>query len=161
MSWTPFILLAVGLLLIFIEFFLPGGIMGIAGGVVLLVSIVFFALETESAWATFLYVVGILVVVGVLVRYALWRIKKGKAKGIFLNTVQEGYFASEFDKKLIGKKGEALSDLKPSGHIFVEGKRYQAVAKMGYILKGSRIEVMGGEGAHLIVKMIEEKGREQ
>ena len=79
--------------------------------------------------------------------------KKGKFKGIFLNTAQNGYVASEFAKELIGKKGEAISDLKPAGHILVEGKRYQAVAKIGYIEMGSSIEVIGGEGAHLIVKV--------
>ncbi|MCH9625917.1 MAG: hypothetical protein S4CHLAM123_11020 [Chlamydiales bacterium] len=157
MSLTPFILLVVGLLLIFLEFFLPGGIMGIFGGLVLIVSVVFFGMESESVLWTLLYALGLIIIVGFLMRYALWRIRNGKAKGIFLNTVQEGYVASAWDKELIGKRGEALSDLKPAGHILVEGKRYQAVAKMGYIIKGTAIEVIHGEGAHLVVKKIEDK----
>ena len=130
--------------------------MGVAGGVMVIVSIVLFAIDSESAISVILFALGSLFLVGFLFRFALWRIKTGKAKGIFLNTAQEGYTASEFDKELIGKGGEALSDLKPAGHILVEGKRHQAVSKMGYVTKGSKIEVVGGDGAHLIVKKKEE-----
>ncbi|MFZ0565557.1 MAG: NfeD family protein [Chlamydiales bacterium] len=160
MTATPFIFLGIGLLLIFLEFFLPGGVMGIAGGVFLVVSIVFFSIQTESAIALILYIVGIVLLLVFLIKFSLWRIRTGRAKGIFLNTAQEGYVASQFAKELIGKKGKALSDLKPAGHILVEGKRYQAVSKSGYIVKESEIEVVGGEGAHLVVKLIQTKEKE-
>ncbi len=156
MTWTPFLFLGLGFLLIFLEFFLPGGIMGIAGAIFLIVSVVLFTMQSSSLVATVLYILGVVFLVLMLIRYALWRIRTGRAKGIFLSTVQEGYVASSFDKELIGKKGEALSDLKPSGHIVIEKKRYQAVAKVGYVVKGSKIEVIGGDGAHLIVKKIED-----
>lgn len=152
MNWIPFLLLGIGLLLIFLEFFLPGGIMGGVGGVLVLVSIVYFGVQAKSAISVVLFALGALFFVGLLIRFAIWRIRHGKVKGIFLNSVQEGYVASEFSKELIGKEGEALSDLKPSGHILIEGKRYQAVSKVGYLVKGTKIKVVGGEGAHLIVK---------
>lgn len=159
MKFTPYILLIVGLFLVFLEFFVPGGIVGAIGGVVLIVSIVFFALNSTSALWTIVYTLSIFVFLAFIVKYALWRIKHGKVKGIFLNTIQEGYFASEFPKELIGKEGEALSDLKPSGHIQIEGKRYQALSKMGYIVKGTKVKVIGGQGAHVIVIVIEGKKR--
>lgn len=81
--------------------------------------------------------------------------KTGKAKGFFLDSAQEGYVASSFEKELVGKQGEALSDLKPAGHILIEGKRHQALSKMGYLVKGTKIEIIGGQGAHLIVKKVE------
>ena len=153
MTATPFILLGVGFLLIFLEFFLPGGIIGVAGGVFVVLSIVFFSIQTESFVALTVYIIAVIALLAALVKFSLWRIRKGKVKGIFLNTVQEGYVASEYPKELIGKQGKALSDLKPAGHILVEEKRYQAVSKTGYIVKGSKIEVIGGEGAHLVVKL--------
>ena len=154
----PYLLVLVGLLMIFFEFFLPGGIMGMAGGLLMAVGIVLFAIQTNSAWMAIVFAV---VAVGLLVglaRFALWRIKTGRgSKGIYLSTDQEGYMASEFAKEYIDKSGEALSDLKPSGHILVEGKRIQAVSKVGYIHKGSKIKVVGGEGAQLIVKQKDEE----
>ena len=154
MSWTPFILMAVGMLLIFLEFFFPGGILAVIAGASLLASIVIFALEAQSFLWTFLYIIGVGVLLTLVIHLTTRRILKGKFKGIFQNDDQSGYVASFYDKELIGKRGEALSDLKPSGHILVEGKRYQAVLNAGYLEKGSPIEVIGGEGAHLIVKEI-------
>lgn len=156
--WMPFIFLGIGLLLIFSEFFLPGGIMGIAGGVLLVLSIVFFAIQSDSLVAVIIFTVVSIVLFGVLVKFALWRIKRGKGgKGLYLDTAQEGYVASKFDGTLIGKRGSALSDLKPAGHVLIEGRRYQAVSKLGYVLKGTSVEVIGGEGAHIIVKPISEE----
>ncbi len=154
MSWIPFILLAIGLLLLFLEFFFPGGILAVIAGGSILASIVLFALETQSFLWTSLYILGVVIFVAVLIKLTMRRILKGKFKGIFQNDDQSGYVASFYDKEMIGKRGETLSDLKPSGHILVEGKRYQAVLKSGYLEKGSPIEVIGGEGAHLIVKEI-------
>ena len=42
------ILAIIGLLLIFIEFFVPGGILGVTGGILLVGSVIFFALLEES-----------------------------------------------------------------------------------------------------------------
>ena len=156
MNFTPYILLATGLILIFLEFFLPGGVLGIAGGVLVLLSVVVFAMQVTSGLYVFLYAAGCVLFVGLLILYTIQRIKKGKVKGIFLNTEQKGYYASAFDKSLVGKRGKALTDLRPAGHILVEGKRYQAVSITGYLEKGTPIEVVGGEGAHLRVKHIEE-----
>lgn len=149
---TPYIVLFFGYLLIFLEFFLPGGVVGMAGGVLVVVSIVVFAVQAESLLAVILYILGAGFFTGLLFKFALWRIRRDKTSGIYLNSDQEGYFASSYEKELIGKEGEALSDLKPSGHILVEGKRVQAVSKVGYLQKGTKIQVVSGEGAHYIVK---------
>ncbi|MCB1181127.1 MAG: serine protease [Chlamydiia bacterium] len=149
------ILAIIGLLLIFIEFFVPGGILGVTGGILLVGSVILFALQTESFLAFILFFVIVIVILGVLIKFALWR--KKKKKGIYLSNDQEGYSASSYDKEMIGKEAKTLSDLKPSGHIVVEGKRLQAVSKTGYVDKGIKVMVIGGQGAHLIVKKMEGK----
>lgn len=151
----PFLFLAIGFLLIFFEFFLPGGILGIAGGALIILSVIFFSLQANSAWMVILYVAVTIVLLIVLTKAILWRMRSKKGGGIFLDTAQEGYVASHFDKELIGQQGVALSDLKPAGHILVNGKRVQAVSKMGYLKKGTKIEVISGDGAHLIVRRID------
>jgi len=147
-----FVLLAIGLILIFLEFFLPGGIIGAAGSILLLLSIAFFSMNSDSLTAIILYIIAVVVVVIVLIKFALWRIKKsGPKKSIFLQSDQEGFIASGFEKEYIGKQAVAFTDLKPAGHIVVEKKRVQAVSKAGYIIKGTEVMVIGGDGAHLIV----------
>ncbi len=154
----PFLLLGGGLLRIFVEFYLPGGIMGVAGSLLVVASIGLFGTQTKSPFALGAFIVLAAVLVGGLIRFALWRLKKGKGpKSISLNTNQEGYVASVFAQEYVGKEGEALSDLKPSGHIQIEGKRFQAVSKVGYVYKGTKVLVVGGEGAHLYIKTIKEQ----
>jgi membrane-bound ClpP family serine protease len=152
---SPYLLLLIGLLLILLEFYLPGAVMGIAGVCIIIASIVLFAMEGESALATALFVFLAIASIAAVVKFALWQIRRtGKNKTIFLDDDQEGFQASSYDEVAIGKKGVALSDLKPSGFVFVDGKQRQAVSRAEYIVKGSDIEVIGGQGACLIVKRI-------
>ena len=147
-----FLLLFVGLLLIFLELYLPGAVLGIFGGILVIASIVFFAVQSHTVLPVILFIALSIILVSGVIWLGLWRIKH-KGKGIYLNTDQEGYLASTFEKEFIGKSGVAISDLGPSGHILVEGKRLQAVSKTGYIEKGAEVIVIGGEGAHLVVKI--------
>ncbi len=38
------------------------------------------------------------------------------------------------------------------GHISIEGKQYSALSQSGYIVKGEKVTVIGGEGDTLIVR---------
>ena len=150
---TPFIFLILGLLLILMEFFLPGAILGVSGGILVIASIVLFAMEANSVWWVVLYVIGVVVVLIYLVKFALWNIRTAKpSRSIYLNSDQEGFVASSFDASAIGKTGVVVTDLKPGGHILVDGKRQQAISQSGYITKGTEVIVLGGQEESLIVK---------
>ena len=148
------LLLLLGLFLIFLEFFLPGGIMGTAGALALVGSVVVFALDASSPLLVLGYVILVAAALTLLIKFALWRVRSGKAgRSVYLHTDQEGYKTFTFDEEAVGKEGVAQSDLKPSGFVKVQGKRHQAVAKTGYINKGSPITVTEGRGAYLVVKL--------
>jgi len=157
MMWAMLILI-VGLLLIYLEFYLPGGVMGVAGGLILLGNIVVFSLSSESPLFVVIIIITTLVGVVAVAKIALWRIRSAKPEdSIYLEGDQEGFKASEYAEDIVGMEGVAASNLRPSGHIVVESKKYQAVSKSGYISKGSKIIVSGGEGAHLQVKCIKKE----
>jgi membrane-bound serine protease (ClpP class) len=140
-----------GYALLYLEFFLPGIIMGLFGGVLIASGAVLFLLEGAGFLWSFAY---ILLSVGMAIftcRLALRHIKKRRGS-YYLTDDQEGYVGVEFDKTLIGRSGEVATDLRPSGHISIEGNRYQAVAEMGYITKGSAVDIIGGRSGHLIVR---------
>lgn len=150
---TPFLLLLLGLFLILLEFYLPGAIMGILGTLALLAAIVLFASQTDSLMALFLFMIGTAVSVGLLIRFALWRIKHAKPEySIYSDKDQEGYRASHYDKTTIGKTGTVSTDLKPGGYILIEGKTYPAISISGYIPKGEQAVVMGGQEQSLLVR---------
>lgn len=150
---NPFTLLLIGLAMIFLEFYIPGAIMGIMGGLIVLTSLVLFAYTSTSPWYVALYTIMTLVSLVALVRFALWRIPRAKQGfSIYSGKDQEGYVASHFDKSVIGKKGVVLSDLKPGGYILIDNKQHQALSTEGYIVKGTVVVVIGGEEESLIVK---------
>lgn len=138
------------LVLIYLEFFVPGAVLGILGGVGFFLSILLFIWESANLWQIIIFIVLIIILLVLTIKMALWKLKQKPA--MFAKEEQSGYLASEFDRELIGKSGEALTDLKPSGHISLEGKRHQAVSESLYIKKGESVKIIGGEGARLIVR---------
>ncbi|MBI2812490.1 MAG: hypothetical protein HYX67_16920 [Candidatus Melainabacteria bacterium] len=142
----------IGITLIYVEFFVPGAVLAVMGTLLILVSlgIVFV---NESILVGIISLVGVLAAVSITCRLALWQIRRSKPRADFYHGEdQEGYTASVFDTTLIGKEGTAASELKPAGHITVDGKTLQALSESGFIDKGSTIHVVGGKGSHLIVK---------
>lgn len=151
---TPIILYFLGLLLILIEFYLPGAIMGTLGGIALLASI-FLLAQTQAWWIVLLFTSVVIISVILLVRFALWRIVHAKpGQSIYLREDQEGYQASSFDEATIGKVGLVMSDLKPGGYIIIDGKQHQAISLTGYVVKDEKVIVVRGQEESLIVKSI-------
>jgi membrane-bound ClpP family serine protease len=147
--WT---LALLGLFLIFLEFFLPGAVMAIGGGILLLASLFFFHMENKAFFDFFIFFLSLIFLVFVVIAFALYRIKATAKNGtIYLEGDQEGFVASSYPEELVGKIGLADTDLKPSGHILVDGQRFHAVSKIGYIDRLTPIKILGGRGSHLIV----------
>ncbi len=144
-----------GLTLIYTEFFLPGVILGVLGGGLIVSSI--FMLAYQKMSLTFVIVYSVISISLVIITTYLALKKVKKSKDIFLNEDQSGFQASEFNKKLIGKTAEAATDLKPSGHIYINDNYYVASSKKDYIKKGEKIKIIAGEGAHLIVQLFKKE----
>lgn len=154
----PFLLIFLGLILILVEFYLPGGIIGILGGISIVSGIILFASETSSLIALLLFIVGTAVAVGFVIQFAIWRIKHTKPQySIYSSADQEGYVASTYDKSLVGKTGIVSTDLKPGGYIVVEGKQHPAISLSGYISKGEHVLIVGGQEQSLMVNLMKKE----
>lgn len=155
----PLVLLLIGLLLIFLEFYLPGAVMGTAGSLLILASLFLAAIQFQSLWLiAIFFILTCFSVIGII-KYALWKIPR--SKNIYLKSDQEGYVASAYDKSAIGKKAVVLSDLKPGGYILIDGKQEQAISESGYISQGEEVTVVRGEGESLIVIKSERSKNEE
>ena len=150
---TVWLLLFLGLLSLLIEFYLPGILMGVIGGIMIVASVIFFGIESQSALETFLYLIFVVVLVGLLINFAMWLIRRSAPNhSIYSDAHQSGFQATSFDKELIGKRGVVVTDLKYGGYIIVEGKRVQAISQNIYLPKGTHVLVIGGQEDSLIVK---------
>jgi membrane-bound serine protease (ClpP class) len=144
--------------MIYFEFYLPGGVMGGTGALLILGALFLFIVESDSLLFTAIFFATAVVLVALTIKLALYRISRSDPKdGLYSFQDQEGFIASNWDRDAVGKRGVVSSDLKPGGHILLEGKRVQALSKSGYLQKGTTVEVIGGEGESLIVKLVKEE----
>lgn len=148
---TAILLLALGLLMIFLEIFLPGGILAVIGGVLILASIIFFSIQAKSLIPISIFILTAFLLLWLVVKFGVWIIKKRGRR----HTQPKKSVTDAFAQEKIGKKGVALTDLKPSGYVFVDGNRFSAISKGGYISKGQKIQVIGGKAAQLTVELSE------
>ncbi len=152
------ILLLIGFLLIFIEFYLPGAIMGITGGILVFTALMMFVMENNSPLLIFLAVFGVVISLVLIVKFAIWRIRTAKPDhSIYSASNQEGFQACSYDSSMIGKVGVVVTDLKPGGHILIEGQRLQAISQNNYLVKGTEVLVVGGQEQSLVVKPFKDK----
>ena len=65
---------------------------------------------------------------------------------------KEGFVSQSTDlSELVGKTGKTITDLRPSGTVEVEQKRYDSISKDGFIEVGTVVEVIGAEVSHIEV----------
>ncbi len=156
------LLLAAGIILVLLEIFVfPGfGLAGLSGAGLIMLSLFFslvgnmprrqdFTAATQTLGWTFLFTVAL---GAILVRYLP---KSRLFRRISMSAVQssgDGYAPSGTGSALLGKKGIAISDLRPAGKADIDGLRVDVVSEGGYIEKGSEVEVTEVYGARVVVR---------
>ena len=148
------LLLAGGVMLILAEFFLPGLVCGVAGAMMIIGAMTWTALEHPETAVPIITGEAIAVLVALcLGLFTMFR--TGGFTGLTLKTaqnVEEGYVNVPTDKALVGKTGAALTPLRPSGTIQVEGRRLDAVTGGVFIEKGGAVLVVEVHGNRIVVE---------
>ena len=155
--WITVILFVAGIALIVSEFVVPGAILGVLGGLLLIAS-------TAYGWYTFpqygvfialaeLAGLGASILVGMYLmantRVSAFMTQRGEM------SAEAGYLAPMEDPALIGQEGEAFTYLRPAGWIMVAGRRVDAVSEGHFIEKGTRVRVIDVEGHRVVVEPLE------
>jgi len=140
-----------GLLLVFTEVFVPGGVLGVIGGILLLVGIV-GAFEKSLAWGSVLFAV--VAVFGGIGFYCWVTYFPNSRMGrkIILDT--NGHDWHGFDdakQELVGKEGVAHSKLRPAGIATIDGQRIDVVTRGEMIKRRAAIRVIEVEGNKVTV----------
>lgn len=155
-------IIGVGLLIVEI-FIIPGfGIFGVLG-ILLIIGSLFLGLISDFPLVDWSMIqmatiqLALALVLSIVVIYFLLRFLP-KTK-IWNNLVlqknideKSGYTAEQITKELYGKKGEALTDLRPSGMALIDGKRIDVVTNGEYLEKGTKIVVTFEEGSKVVVE---------
>ena len=148
------IVLIIGMILIGVEFFLPGfGYPGICGIICTLAGI-FLTGKDMSERLTVGIITIVIIVVMLVISIILFNSKKVKSP-LKLDTDLQGknLFLEEQDMEyLIGKKGCALSDLKPAGKGEFDGVKLDILSSGYYIKKGQALVITGIKNNRIIVE---------
>ncbi|MCP4653834.1 MAG: hypothetical protein GY856_00295 [bacterium] len=146
------VLLAVGYILLLLEVFVPGGVLGILGGVAILYGC-YLAFGMSTAWGM-TAVAGSVVVALVSVRLFL---RSRMGKGLVLEEREsEGWKApDERLAELVGQAGRTLTPLRPTGLAEIDDRRIDVVADSEFIGVGVAVRVSEVEGRRVVVEPTE------
>ena len=146
-----FTLLLAGFVLIGMEIFLPGGILGIFGTIVWISSAVVGWKNFPEPWnmvsAFSLLLVGLLTFV-IWIRYFP---KSRVGKSLSLNESSAAYKSHQVADLPVGTVGEAASTLRPSGIATFDGKRLDVVADGEWIEAGEAVKISSTSDGHISV----------
>ena len=144
----------VGILLIVAEVLLPAtGVLGALGVAAMLYSIVLALGGDIGALAALgialvISVVLFLLIVSRLPSSKLWnKIVLQKS-----SRTEEGYVSAAERSELVGKMGEVLTELRPSGTARIDGRPVDVISEGAYIQKGKQIVVLSVNGSRVVVR---------
>lgn len=144
---------ALGLVLLFFEVVVPGGILGVIGGVFMLIGcgLAFTAYGLGGGALALLVAVALLGLTFYIELYLLPRTRIGRK--MFLDSAVQGasHAPPAQATEVVGQLGEALTTLAPSGFVLVGGKRYEAASQSGMLPKGAPVKVVGVDTFRLTV----------
>lgn len=157
------ILVIVGIVLIILEFFVPGGIMGILGVVSIIASLLLAANNIEHM----IYSILIALVVTIIAMVILFR-RFGYEKGIFRRVIlfdstssEKGYVSNLTRSDLIGMEGITITPLRPSGTAVFNDERLDVITEGSFINSNKKVEIIKAEGSRIIVREIKNEMEEK
>lgn len=156
------ILLGSGVALIALEILvIPGiGLAGLAGGVAILTALTLSMLGSYPTVTEVISALGIIAVsiiaIGLVAFAVIRHLPHSRTlSGIFLkeSTSQEaGYLSAPDRGELVGRVGTALTDLRPSGTVSIDGERVDVVTEGPWIEKGDQVVVLRAESYRHVVR---------
>ncbi len=144
--------LSLGYLLLVLELFVPGGILGILGAVSMVYGC-YLAFGLSTLWGV--GSVGFSLMVTVAAMAFFLRSKTAKRMVLDSPALRNAKAPSQDLEVLVGKEGVTLTQLRPSGIALIDEVRVDVVADNELVGSGARIRVVEIEGTRVVVEEIE------
>ncbi len=166
-SWE-IILFVLGVALLLVEIFvIPGfGVAGVSGLAAVLLALGFslignigFSFPSGEAISSAVLTLAASLVMMIIAMFSFGRLlpKSNRFGQLVLApelTAETGYTSAETHAEWLGRKGLALTDLRPSGTVEIDENRIDVVTSGEYIGKGTAIEVVEVQGARVKVREV-------
>nr|WP_147532723.1 nodulation protein NfeD [Bacillus marasmi] len=153
-GFETIILFVVGIALVILELFLPGGIVGAIGTISILGSL-FLATDNVVHMG-----ISILIAIGVSILASILMIRVfGKKMSLFKKIIltdststESGYVSNRNRTELLGLKGMTLTALRPAGTVLLNEERVDVVSEGEFIPKDTQVIVVKVEGPRIVVR---------
>jgi membrane-bound serine protease (ClpP class) len=148
----PIILQLAGVVVVIAEIILPsGGLLSILALGIIGYSL-YIVFDTISISAGFVFVAADIIMLPVLIIVGIKLLAKSPVTLRKELSSKDGVTSQSHElDEYIGKKGIAITDLRPSGTALISGKRVDVVSRGEYINKNSKITVSSVTGNQIIV----------
>ncbi|WP_286166181.1 nodulation protein NfeD [Bacillus sp. E(2018)] len=155
-GWEAIILFGVGLILLILELFLPGGIIGILGVLAVLTGLIM----AGGSLTGILVAIAIAIVVTIIGSYFFLRSfgYNGSLKKLVLfdsTSSEKGYLSHKEREDLTGRIGVTATTLRPSGSLRLDDEFIDVVTEGSYIEKGTPVKIIKASGGRVVVRAIE------
>lgn len=148
------VLFLIGAALLAAEVVVPGGILGILAALAMLAGIVLAFVNHGSAggWIAIGSALG-LTVLTLSIEFLLLP-KTALGRKLFLHAEVKGASQAPVadTASVVGKSAVADTALAPTGYVVVDGRRYEAYSRSGFVARGESLEVVGLDTFRLIVQ---------
>jgi membrane-bound serine protease (ClpP class) len=146
------ILIATGIVLLIAEIYLPGAVAGIFGGVSLLAAVIYGFAHFGAANGAFIAAGIALLTCAIGVIWLKYFPSSAMGRKMTLeHDMSDATAANPELGQLLGKEGEASSELRPAGFATFEKKRVDVVTQGEMVAKGERVRVVAVKGNRVIV----------
>jgi membrane-bound ClpP family serine protease len=156
MLFWPIAFLLIGLLLMIVEVFVPsGGFIGFSALFCVGLSLWHAFQHSTRLGAAFVLVDFAAVPLTVTLAFWLWSRSPMSRRFLLKPPALDEDDVSHSPLRLpdaVGREGRALTPLRPSGHVEIDGRRYDGMAEEGFIPEGATVRVVRSRAGSLIVR---------
>ncbi|MFD6439205.1 nodulation protein NfeD [Peribacillus sp. NPDC060186] len=151
-------LFIIGIILVLVEFFVPGGIIGLLGFTSIVGSLFLASGDPVHMTISLLIAITVSILVFILLVKVFGKQMKFFRKMILTDATktEQGYVSNPNRVDLLGVEGKALTDLRPSGTALINDERVDVVTEGSFVSKGSSIIIVKVEGSRVVVREIPE-----
>ena len=158
--WVPTILIAIGILLVFIEILiLPGfGAAGVPGIIIFCVGIGMIWSKSGPKTALIFTSIALIFVIPIAILLLSLIRETAIGKTFILDAAEssdQGYHAAPRElTALVGKSGKTITPLRPAGVALINGQRVDIVTQGEFVEPETEIEVIQVEGSRVVVRSL-------
>lgn len=145
-----------GVILILLEIFLPGGIIGLLGLGAIIASL-FLAAGSFTVMAVSLLIASAVSITAFILLTRVLGKRMKFFKKLILNdstNTESGYVSNQTRTDLMGKVGVTFTPLRPAGTVIIDDERLDVVSEGSFTEKDKKVKVIKVEGSRIVVREI-------